>query len=116
MVDGFTKYCFVKPVKDTKTKSTVKVLKNVFDYFMLPLRIISDRGTSSGAFGNFCDTHGIKHVLNAVACPRANDQAERFNQTILNSLMRHNTGNDERDWDTWLGKIQSLGLVKYKEA
>lgn len=108
VVDSFTKYVFVKPVKDTKTKSTLKVLESIFVDFTLPSRIISDRGTSftSGAFKNFCDIHGIKHVLNAVACPRANGQAERFNQTILNSLTRHNTGNDERDWDTWLGKIQ----------
>lgn len=108
VVDGYTKYVFVRPVKDTKTRSTIKVLKAIFDDFLLPSRIISDRGTSftSGEFKKFCDLHGIKHILNAVACPRANGQAERFNQTILNSLARHNTGKEERDWDTWLGKIQ----------
>lgn len=108
IVDGFTKYVFAKAVKDTKTKSTLKVLENIFFDFGLPARIVSDRGTSftSAAFKGFCDQHGIKHVLNAVACPRANGQAERFNQTILNALTKQGSGKDERDWDTWLGSVQ----------
>lgn len=108
IVDAFTKYVFVKPVKTTKTKDTLKVLENTFYDFGLPSRIISDRGTSftSTAFKGFCDSHGIKHILNAVACPRANGQAERFNQTILDSLIKYSTGNDERDWDSYTGKIQ----------
>lgn len=108
VVDGFTKYVFVKPVKNTKTKTTVRILESIFYDFGLPSRIVSDRGTSftSASFKKFCDIYGIKHVLNAVACPRANGQAERFNQTILNSLSKHNAGKDERSWDTCLGKIQ----------
>lgn len=108
IVDGFTKYLFVRAVKDTKTKTTVKVLLNIFYDFGLPSRIISDRGTSftSAAFKSFCDTHGIKHVLNAVACPRANGQAERYNQTILSSLAKYSDGEDERNWDMCVGKIQ----------
>lgn len=108
IVDGFTKYVFVKPVKTTKTKCTLKVLENIFYDFGLPSRIISDRGTSftSATFKKFCDLHGIKHTLNAVACPRANGQAERCNQTILNSLTKYNIYNDERDWDMHLGKLQ----------
>ncbi|XP_069364889.1 uncharacterized protein [Maniola hyperantus] len=41
-----------------------------------------------------------------VACPRANGQAERFNQTILNSLSAQNFASHERDWDKCLSKIQ----------
>lgn len=108
IVDGFTKYAFVRPVKSTKTKCTLRVLQNLFYDFGLPSRIISDRGTSftSSDFKIFCESQGIKHVMNAVACPRANGQAERFNQTIVNSLTKYNIGNDERNWDTHTGKIQ----------
>lgn len=108
IVDGFTKYLFVRAVRNTKTKSTVKILEKIFYDFGVPARIISDRGTSftSAAFKSFCDEHGIKHVLNAVACPRANGQAERYNQTILNSLSAQNANGNERDWDRCLGKIQ----------
>lgn len=108
IVDAFTKYVFVRPVKDLKTKTTTKVLEKIFYDFGIPARIITDRGTSftSTAFKTFCEEHGIKHVLNAVACPRANGQAERFNQTILNSLAAQNSFGHERDWDKCLGKIQ----------
>lgn len=108
VVDAFTKYVFVRPVKDLKTKSTVKILEKIFYDFGVPARIVSDRGTSftSTTFKSFCDSHGIKHILNAVACPRANGQAERYNQTILNSLSTQNAFGHERDWDKCLGKIQ----------
>lgn len=108
VVDGFTKYLFARAVRDTKTKTTIKALIGIFYDFGLPSRIISDRGTSftSLAFKRFCISHGIRHVLNAVACPRANGQAERYNQTILQALAKHNNGNDERCWDMCLGKIQ----------
>lgn len=108
VVDGFTKYLFAKPTKDTKTKNVIKILSGIFHDFGTPTRIISDRGScfTSTQFKDFCIQHGIKHILNAVACPRANGQAERFNQTILNALAAQNYGNDERIWDLQLGKIQ----------
>lgn len=108
IVDGFTKYLFVRAVKSTKTKHTVKVLENLFYDFGLPSRIISDRGTSftSTAFQNFCDVHGIKHTLNAVACPRSNGQAERYNQMILQAMSKLNVNSDERNWDVQLRRIQ----------
>ncbi|KAL0881598.1 hypothetical protein ABMA27_001426 [Loxostege sticticalis] len=97
-----------RAVKDLKTKNSVKILEKIFYDFGVPARIVSDRGTSftSAAFKTFCDNHGIKHILNAVACPRANGQAERFNQTILNSLASQNAFGHERDWDKCLGKLQ----------
>lgn len=108
VVDAFTKYVFVKAVKDLKTRTTIKALDKIFYDFSIPARIVSDRGSSftSSSFKTFCDTHGIKHVLNSVACPRANGQAERFNATIINSLAAQSCLGHERDWDKCLGKVQ----------
>lgn len=108
VVDGFTKYLFARPVRDTKTRYVIKVLKKLFNDFGVPRRIISDRGTAftSTQFKDFCKNKGIKHVLNAVACPRANVQAERFNRTILTALSAQNFNKDERVWDEQLGKVQ----------
>lgn len=108
IVDGFTKYLFAKPVKDTKTKSVIKALESLFADFAVPRRIITDRGTAftSAQFKEFCVSKGIKHILNAVACPRANGQAERFNKTILTALSTQTHNKDERTWDEQLGKVQ----------
>lgn len=108
VVDSFTKYCFIKPVKDTKTKNVIKVLNDIFYMFRIPNRIISDRGSSftSNDFKQFCSDKNIKLVLNAVASPRSNGQVERYNRTVLNSLSAQTHGLDERLWDSYTGVVQ----------
>lgn len=111
LIDAYTKYINLYAVKNTKTKSTIKVLNNYFSLFGVPTRLISDRGTSftSRTFKDFINKLGIRHVLNAVATPRANGQVERYNRTILSSLAVKNHNCHEKDWDTHLEEIQ-LGL------
>lgn len=108
IVDGFTKYVFAKPVRNTKTQSAIKILEDIFYTFRVPDRIISDRGTcfTSHAFKRFCLDKGIRHVLNAVASPRSNGQVERYNRTILNSLTAQNLNCNEKEWDDAVGKVQ----------
>lgn len=54
-------------------------------------------------------------MLNAVACPRANGQAERFNQTTVAALSTQNFGKDKRDWDEQLGQVQ-WGIINTVNA
>lgn len=81
-------------------------------------RIISDRETAftSQAFRLFCDSYGIKHVLNAVATPRANGQCERYNKTIVQALATTTVGRDPRDWDTVLKQVQSAMNTTYNKG
>lgn len=108
IVDAFTKYVFIKPVRNTNTQNVLKVLEDIFYTFRTPERIISDRGScfTSHLFKKFCSEKGLKHVLNAVASPRSNGQVERYNRTILDSLTAQNLNHDERDWDCQIGKVQ----------
>lgn len=108
VVDAFTKFNFIRPVRNTKTQSTIRILEEIFYTFRNPDRIISDRGTSftSYEFKHFCANKGIRHVLNAVASPRSNGQVERCNRTILSSLTAQNLNFDEKDWDDNVGKVQ----------
>ncbi|XP_068632682.1 uncharacterized protein [Battus philenor] len=89
-------------------KAKLKVLQKLFFDFGLPARKVTGRGASftSSAFKAFCEEHGIKHLLDAVACPRTYGSAERYNQLILNSLAAQNFNGNERDWHKQLGKIQ----------
>lgn len=108
VIDGFSKFIFVKAVRDLKSKTTIKILSDIFSVIGSPKVIISDRGTSftSTTFKNYIKSIGVRHVLNAVATPRANGQIERYNRTILESLAASNHGLDERNWDTHINKVQ----------
>lgn len=108
VIDGFSKFIFIKPVKDVKTKTTIKTLQEIFDVIGSPNIMITDRGTSftSAGFKGFVKLIGARHVLNAVATPRANGQIERYNRTILESLAATNHDQVERDWDVRVGKLQ----------
>lgn len=109
LVDAFTKFTIVEPVRSQKASYVIKILTNFIYLFRTPTRLISDRGTAftSQAFRMFCDSYGIKHVLNAVAIPRANGQCERYNKTIVQALATTTAGRDLRDWDTVLKQVQS---------
>lgn len=111
IIDGFTKYINIKPVRNTKSSTTIRVFKDHISYFGTPTRLITDRGSSftSHAFKSFIKSTGIKHILNAVATPRANGQVERFNRTILDALATKTHAKDDRTWDEYIPDVQ-LGL------
>lgn len=108
IIDAFTKFVILVPVKSTKSVHSVKAMKNYFHTFSVPKRIISDRGTSFTAktFENYLNSLGIKHIKNAVATPRANGQVERYNRTILSALTTSNHGKPENVWDECVSEIQ----------
>lgn len=108
MIDAFTRYIYVRPVRNTKTLNTVRILRDYFGIFGVPKRLISDRGTSftSTSFKRFIVEKGIKHILNAVSTPRANGQVERYNKTIIESLTTKCVGTNDNKWDEHLPEVQ----------
>lgn len=108
IIDAYTKFIILKPVKSTKTSIVIDKLKEYFSIFGVPKRIISDRGSSftSTNFKDFLHRLGVKHILNAVATPRANGQVERYNRTLLDSLTAKCAGQDEKKWDQFVNDVQ----------
>lgn len=82
------------------------MLDELTEYFGLPLRIVSDRGTAytSKAFAEFCESYNIQHIQTAVRTPRANGQIERING-MMSTYLRTET-EDRRKWDQNLKKFQ----------
>lgn len=109
MVDAYTKFVILEPVKDTKTRRVTKALMDLMHLFGAPNRLITDRGSAftSKTFETFVRVYGIKHILNAVATPRANGQCERYNRVILNALATTTAGHSEDVWDTFVKQVQS---------
>lgn len=90
IVDAFTKFVWLYPVKDTSTAATLNKLEAQQDVFGAPRRIISDRGTAftSNAFREYCEAKNIDHVLIATGVPRGNGQVERVNGIIIPALTK----------------------------
>lgn len=108
IIDAFTKFIYIKPVKNCKTKMSILVFDEYFSLFGVPRRLITDRGTSftSHSFEQFTKDKGIIHVLNAVATPRANGQIERYNRSIMDSLTATNEGFPDNEWDLKIPQVQ----------
>lgn len=110
IIDGFTKFVWLEAVATANARGAISALTRLGQVFGHPVRIVSDRGSAFTGrdFEQYCDKHGIKHVLNAVATPRANGQVERLNRTILASLSAH-VGEEQKGWDGYLPQVQ-LGI------
>lgn len=111
IIDAFTKFILIFPVKNTKTCYVIDALLDMIKHFGVPRRVISDRGTAftSNKFRAFCNSRGMTHYLNAVGLPRGNGQVERYNRTILDSLSTMGSDLEDDEWDENLPNIQ-LGL------
>lgn len=108
LIDAFTRYIYLKAVRNTKSSTSIRVLREYIGIFGVPRRIISDRGTSftSESFKNFVSDKGIQHILNAVATPRANGQVERYNKVIVDALTAKSINTADTKWDDHLPDVQ----------
>lgn len=105
-IDAFTKFVFLRAAKSTKTKYLIDYFKDIFATYGVPRILISDQGScfTSKKFHSFCSQNNIRHVVNAVATPRANGQVERLNSTILAALLPSIL--EEELWDEQVRSVQ----------
>lgn len=109
IIDGFTKYLRLFATKTTNVKEVLKHIKSYIFTYSTPKVLVSDRGSAftSIKFQNFVKEYGIKHVLNATACPQANAQIERYNRTLV-PLLSKLIEEKGKDWDTCLVDAEFL--------
>lgn len=116
VIDAFTKYVVLRAVRTTNTSSVIKTLNEMSEYFGMPVRIISDRGTAftSKQFTNYCKENNIAHIATAVRTPRANGQIERVFRSVNRSLATSTKNDTGKDWDSNLVAIQwGLNNIKH---
>ncbi|GFW68287.1 transposon Tf2-9 polyprotein [Trichonephila clavipes] len=87
VVDAFTKFTWLYPVKTVSAESALEKLKQQQKTFGNPIRIISDRGSAftSKLFNDYCDEENIQHLQIATGVPRGNGQVERIHRTLISS-------------------------------
>lgn len=105
IIDAFTKFTVLYPVKSTNTKNVIACLNQYFYHFGTCKRMVSDRGSSLSLYdlSDLMQQRGIQHVKTVTATPRSNGQVERVNRFLRSILSKLST--DEL-WDDALPKAQ----------
>jgi len=106
VIEAFSRFTWLLPVKSTTSKETIQSLSSLFLNIAIPSTLISDRGTafSSQDFANFVSNNKIMHHMVAVAVPWANGLVERVNRFITSSLKK--TVDEDNKWDIYIPTIQ----------
>lgn len=117
IVDSFTKFVWLFPVKSTTAIETVDKLKVITNIFGNPRRVITDKGTAftSLLFKDFCKDENINHIFTTTGVPRGNGQIERINRIIINVLTKLSIDNPE-NWYKHVNNVQKCINNSYQRA
>ncbi|GFU90852.1 hypothetical protein TNCV_4921851 [Trichonephila clavipes] len=109
VVDAFTKFTWLYPVKTVSAESALKKLKQQQKNFGNPIRIISDRGSAftSKLFNDYCDEENIQHLQIATGVPRGNGQVERIHRTLIPVLTKLSL-DDSTKWYKYVDRLQRI--------
>ena len=87
-VDAFSKWPEVRVMSTTTVSATLDVLREWFSLHGIPEQLVTDNGPQfiAEAFKTFTERNGIRHIRSAPYHPASNGLAERFVQSLKQSL------------------------------
>ena len=103
ITDYLSKFPYAIPIK---SKSMNEICEGFFGFISLfgpPKELLSDQGKEflNRMMENMVKVVGIEHRITSAYHPRTNGLTERFNQTLVASLMKHAEQNPA-NWNKWL--------------
>lgn len=106
ILDGFTKFCLLKPLKTLNAQELVPLLRDTITLFGTPSKVLTDRGTNfnSNQIRSLFRELQIEHHMVATGTPRGNGQVERYVATVIDMLNTACSGSS--DWPSGLWKVQ----------
>ncbi|GFS74398.1 hypothetical protein TNCV_970021 [Trichonephila clavipes] len=109
VVDAFTKFTWLYPVKTVSAESALEKLKQQQKTFGNPIRIISDRGSAftSKLLNDYCDEENMQHLQIATGVPRGNGQVERIHRTLIPVLTKLSL-DDSTKWYKYVDRLQRI--------
>ncbi|GBO32305.1 Transposon Tf2-8 polyprotein [Araneus ventricosus] len=109
IVDAFTKFTWLYPVKSTSAEDALDKLKVQQKTFGNPKRIITDRGSAftSKAFGDYYTNENIQHFQITTGVPRGNGQVERIHRTLIPVLTKLSIA-DSTKWFKFVDPLQRI--------
>ena len=106
VIDVFSKYVIVKPIRDAKSRTVASVIESeVFLTYGVPSRILCDNGPEyrGAPFKALAEEYGVRIFYNARRHPQANP-AERYNRSLI-TMLRSYLKDEQKRWDTLLPKL-----------
>lgn len=124
ILDHFSKYTFLKPLKKFVSRNIIDYLTDdIFKEYGVPEIVVTDNGSqfTSKEFKAMLSKHGIEQQLTAVYSPQSN-ASERVNRSV-NEALRSFVREDQSKWDLFLPSVncalrnsvhQSIGTSPYQ--
>lgn len=105
MIDVFTKYVLVKPIRTATTKAILSFLEENFMMFSVPRVVTSDNGSQfiSKEYKKFLEDYNISPWYTASYHAQANS-VERSNR-VIKTAIRAYIDENHREWDLNIQKI-----------
>ena len=90
MIDYFSSYPWVRPLKNISSTSVIEGMQSVFTEFRYPYQIHSDSGSqySSKEFMTFAKQYDIKHTMSSPYYHESNGKAECYVRIVKNLLKK----------------------------
>ena len=109
VVDGFTKFVYLYPMKSTNASAVIDCLENQSSIFINPRRIITDRVAAliSQVFKDYFTEDNIQHLLIATGVPLGNGQVKRIYKIAVPLLAKLCNGNP-MNWYRHVRRVQML--------
>ena len=110
VVDYFSRYIEVAPVRQTTTFVIIQKLQEIFSRHGIPVTLKSDNGPQfkSDEFRAFCESNNVQHIKVTSRYAQANGEVERQNSSIVKRLQ---TAQVERK--PWKSELQKY-LLAYR--
>jgi hypothetical protein len=110
MVDKFTKWVEVKPIRKCDGHTTVKFLKDIILRYGYLHSIITDNDTkfAQAEFSWFCEDNKIRLDIASVAHPQTNGQVERKNALFLSGIKPQLIEPLQKKPGCWLDELPSI--------
>lgn len=107
VVDAYTKFTWIYPLKTLTTEETLEKLRQQQQVFGAPDRIITDRNAAftSNNFQDYCRKENITLHTITTGQPRGNGQVERTHQIIV-AVLSKLSADDPTKWYRYVSKVQ----------
>ncbi|GFY69022.1 transposon Tf2-6 polyprotein [Trichonephila inaurata madagascariensis] len=109
IIDAFTKFTWLYPVKSTTLEDALDKLKLQQKTFGNPKRMITDKGSpfNSKGFDDYCTEENIQNLQITTGVPRGNGQVERIHRTLIPVLTKLSI-DDPTKWYKFVDRLQRI--------